>query len=1193
MMRGLCLRVFGLGVVIAQLVLLAGCGGAAAPTTITPTVAIILNSAPSTVAVGQTIQFGATVSNTSNTAVSWSVNGVAGGNSTVGTISASGLYTAPATVPTPATVTVTVTSQADTTKSDSQTITITIALSLNVTTGNIQVTGTQQFTATILGTSNTAVTWSVNGVVGGNSTVGTISNTGLYTAPAYPPSPNTVTITATSVAYSNISSSAKITLVPPPINVSVTPTALTVPVNTSVQFNATVTTASGVPISTGVTWSVVSPGSLGNAFQGTITQGGLYTAPANVPPDGNAMVPVIVQSVEDPTKSATAIVTIATQPSVLTIFSTSLPNGIVGTAYSTSVVTSGGAQPYTFSITAGSLPAGLNLNPSSGLISGTPTLPGTSNFTVKVTDSTSPTHETATQALSITIVPTLSITTAVLPNGSVSNPFTATLAATGGVTPYLWSVGGSLPAGLSLNSSTGVISGTPTTAGSSTFTISVTDSGSPQQSASRQYTITVYTGLTILTTSLPSGLVGVAYSATVQVAGGTPSYTWSISAGALPAWATLNAATGAITGTPTGPGTSTFTVQVTDQSSPVQTKTQALSITIYTVLSFPAVSLPNGVVGVAYSSTLNASGGTAPYAWSITTGSLPAGLTLNASTGAISGTPTTSGLASFTVKVTDASVPAQAQTQSLSINVVVGVGITISSLPGGVVGTAYSATLTAGGGTTPYTWTISSGALPGWASLNAATGAITGTPNATGMTSFTVKATDSTTPTALTATQPLSITVTNPLAISTTSLPNGVVGNAYSTTLAATGGTTPYTWSITSGALPSCLSLASSTGVISGTPVSGCAGNASFTVKVVDTSNPQQNATQALSINIIAGLGVTSTSLPSGTMGVAYSATLTAAGGTTPYTWSITSGALPGWASLNSATGAITGTPNATGTTSFTVKVTDSTSPTALTATQPLSITINPASSVTVTITSPTPPVSLGVNGAVVITASVSGTSNTALTWAVNGVTNGNTSVGTITGGTATTVTYTAPNAVPGTNPVTITATSQANSSAVGTLMITITSGGVNATPVTVTGGAATSGINFTVTTLTPTLSVAQIGTCSGPPSSYGTCYYGVAPINVSEASGPTFTMLLAGNDLTTGGSSPSVNPNLTVKVTTVTNDVTVTNLTALPDQNGLNLLIFSVQVSSSAAQGARTIQVKDSSTGEKQVFLGGLIIGP
>src|SRR5437016_4923274 len=133
-------------------------------------------------------QFTATVLNTSNTAVTWQVSGVTGGNATVGTISSSGLYTAPAVVPNPATVTVTAVSQADPTKSASAQVTNTPTAVVSVTISPVSATvgagGTQQFTATVQNYTTLLRSWQVSVVTGGNATVGTISSSGLYTAPA-------------------------------------------------------------------------------------------------------------------------------------------------------------------------------------------------------------------------------------------------------------------------------------------------------------------------------------------------------------------------------------------------------------------------------------------------------------------------------------------------------------------------------------------------------------------------------------------------------------------------------------------------------------------------------------------------------------------------------------------------------------------------------------------------------------------------------------------------------------------------------------------------------------------------------------------------------------------------------------------------------------------------------------------------
>ncbi len=185
------------------------------PASVLP-VTVAVTPQTQTVLTGAMQTFMATVTNSSNTAVTWGVNGVAGGNSTVGMISTAGVYTAPTTVPSPATVTVKATSAADSTKSASAQVTIAAPVTVSVTpaTASVQVAMTQAFAASVAGSSNTMVNWSVNGAAGGNAMVGMISAAGVYTAPMTVPSPATVTITAVSAADSTKSGSAQITVTP-------------------------------------------------------------------------------------------------------------------------------------------------------------------------------------------------------------------------------------------------------------------------------------------------------------------------------------------------------------------------------------------------------------------------------------------------------------------------------------------------------------------------------------------------------------------------------------------------------------------------------------------------------------------------------------------------------------------------------------------------------------------------------------------------------------------------------------------------------------------------------------------------------------------------------------------------------------------------------------------------------------------
>ncbi|MHC4714186.1 MAG: putative Ig domain-containing protein, partial [Planctomycetota bacterium] len=346
-------------------------------------------------------------------------------------------------------------------------------------------------------------------------------------------------------------------------------------------------------------------------------------------------------------------------------------------------------------------------------------------------------------------VPDLQITTSSLPDGDAGVSYSQTLAATGGIQPYTWSViSGALPSGLSLNSSTGEISGTPDTGETANFTVQVTDSQDPADTDTQALSITInVANLVITTSSLPDGVIDAPYSQTLQATGGLTPYSWAVVVGSLPAGLSLNSSTGEISGTPTATGTSNFTVEVTDSQGTPDTDQQALSITIISApdpLEITTTSLPDGEVGIAYSQTLQATGGLTPYSWAVISGSLPAGLSLNSSTGEISGTPTAYGTSNFTVEVTDSQAVPDSDQQALSIYVApADLVITTTSLPGGTVDVAYSETLQATGGVTPYTWAVITGSLPAGLSLNSSTGEISGTPTTVEIANFTVEVTDS------------------------------------------------------------------------------------------------------------------------------------------------------------------------------------------------------------------------------------------------------------------------------------------------------------------------------------------------------------------------------------------------------------------------------------------------------------------
>jgi fibronectin type 3 domain-containing protein len=285
---------------------------ASAAVTVTAGVSISISPISASMLTNATQQFTASITGSSNTAVTWSATG--------GSVSSSGLYTAPSAA---GTFTVKATSVADNTKSASATVTVSVpvvAVSISPTSASIQVNGTQQFTATVTGSSNTAVTWSANG--------GSVSSGGLYTAPS---AAGTFTVTATSAADNTKSASATVTVsTAPVVSVTISPTSASVLTNATRQFTASVSGSSN----TSVTWS---------ATGGSVFSGGLYTAPNTA-----GTFTVKATSVADNTKSASATVS-APQQHTVTLSWTASTSTVSGYNVYRSTVSGG---PYTQTNTA-------------------------------------------------------------------------------------------------------------------------------------------------------------------------------------------------------------------------------------------------------------------------------------------------------------------------------------------------------------------------------------------------------------------------------------------------------------------------------------------------------------------------------------------------------------------------------------------------------------------------------------------------------------------------------------------------------------------------------------------------------------------------------------------------------------------------------------------------------------------------
>jgi uncharacterized repeat protein (TIGR03803 family) len=352
------------------------------------------------------------------------------------------------------------------------------------------------------------------------------------------------------------------------------------------------------------------------------------------------------------------------------------------------------------------------------------------------------------------------------------------------------------------------------------------------------------------------------------------------------------------------------------------TESAVFQLTVQNTLAITTANLPDATVGQNYSQTLTATGGTAPYTWSVTSGNLPPGLTLEGPNGIISGKPSQFGTYTFTIQAQDNSVTPETITAVLTMTVNTGLAVNPTTLPQGLIGTAYSQVISVTGGIAPYTLTIPASSLPDGLAFNAATSTISGTPTKVGTSNLTLSVADAENPQA-TTTQNYAITVVSTaLTVSSVTLPQAGVSQQFAQQFAATGGVAPYTWTVTAGTLPQGLQL-STQGLLSGTPVQFGAGNP-FTIQVADTETPPQTATATFTLPVQNTLAITSTTLPAAIVGIQYSAPVAATGGLPPYKWTAGANLDKLGLSIDPNTGVISGIPQVAGTFSGGVSITDS-----------------------------------------------------------------------------------------------------------------------------------------------------------------------------------------------------------------------------------------------------------------------------
>lgn len=609
----------------------------------------------------------------------------------------------------------------------------------------------------------------------------------------------------------------------------------------------------------------------------------------------------------------------------LTLAPTTVATPVYGTPYAQVLTAGGGVGPYTYAAT-GSLPPGVVL--TGDTLSGTPTAPGSYTATITATDTGSTgagAPFTVARAYTFTIAaPTITVTPGTLPNPTAGTAYAQTLSATGGVGPYGFTVSaGALPAGLTL-SSAGAVSGTPTEVGTFSFTVTATDANG--QTGSTAYTLAL--AAPTLTLSPAGGTLTATYGAAftqVVTAGGSPGpYTYSLT-GTLPAG--MSFAGNTLSGIPTVPGSYPVSITATDTGltgagAPFSV-TQAYTIEVPApTLTLTPATLPATTAGLAYSETLSASGGVAPYAYTVTAGTLPTGLSLS-SAGALAGTPTEAG--TFNISLTATDTYGQAVTNTYAL-VVATPTLTLSpaagALPNASAGVAYSQSLTVSGGIAPYTTTLA-GALPTGLSFDPAALRLSGTPTQSGTFTLTVTTTDSTTGIPATASATYTLTVLVPsLTLTPETLGGATAGVAYTQAFVASGGIAPYQYALSAGTLPTGLSLNATTGQLAGTPTQAGAFDVSITA-TDSTTGTAASFTRAYTLTVSAPtIVVDPETLPNALQSVPYDAALSARGGTAPYTFAVDAGALPAGITLTAA-GALSGTPTGTGTFNVTFRATD------------------------------------------------------------------------------------------------------------------------------------------------------------------------------------------------------------------------------------------------------------------------------
>jgi formylglycine-generating enzyme required for sulfatase activity len=595
----------------------------------------------------------------------------------------------------------------------------------------------------------------------------------------------------------------------------------------------------------------------------------------------------------------------ATSPAFAFSTNSNLPEATVGSPYSQPIEFSGATPPVDLALQPGdSLPASLVL--SNNQITGTPEAAGSATFTLVATDSSNPVKQTTRREFKLTIAPYgLSIASEAAALEAVyDKPLTAVFTAEGGEPPYRWSTERPLPRGLALNSQTGELTGTPSTAGAASVMLRVRDAKG--FSATRMVPLAITVDPVQITAEPAEGTAGLPFSVPFQIQGGVPPHTVRLAEGsALPEGLALSN-TG-LSGTPAATGNSQIALEALDSSGLQTSLDLDLSIKPYDLAV--TKSLPEGKYNEALEIPLAATGGKPPYAWTLE-GKLPPGLYLSRS-GAITGTPRTAGEFPLVLKATDANRLSASANATLKITVD---PLKLSAEPvEATAGLSLRLPFQIQGGVPPYTVRLAEDStLP--EGLTLATSGLSGTPTTAAKSELTIEALDAS---GLKTSLPLTLDI-QPYDLAVKAVkPKGAYGQPLEIPLVATGGKEPYAWSI-EGKLPPGLTLNRS-GTISGTPAS--AGKFPIVLKVTDANRLSDTANATITITVDP-LKLSAEPVEA-TAGLALVWPLKIEGGLSPYTIRLAEGStLPDGLTLSNT--GLSGKPAAAGNAKFTVEAQDS-----------------------------------------------------------------------------------------------------------------------------------------------------------------------------------------------------------------------------------------------------------------------------